>query len=75
MRDHDAAVELASAHTAHAAKEALGDLLRLLGIGRDDPALAEKLAPFAPVWAAMIAAAARGHGNIVLARPSAGARA
>ena len=59
--DHDAAVETAAAYAAHEAEVALTHLLRLLGIPRERGDLPAAVAPFAPVWAAMISAAAAGH--------------
>lgn len=65
MPDHDEAVETAAAYAVHHAEVTLGHLLRLLGLLREQGDFANTLAPFAPVWAAMIAAAAAGHRTLV----------
>ena len=64
MEDHDNAVEIAANYAVHHAEKTLEHLLRELRIARDDVDWRVKLAPFAPVWAAMIAAAAAGHRTI-----------
>lgn len=62
--DHDDAVERAAGYAAHHSETSLQHLLRCLDIERTDPAWRARLAPFAPVWAAMIAAAAAGHATL-----------
>jgi hypothetical protein len=61
---HDTAVETAASYAVHHAQQTLVHLLRELRIEREDADWRGKLAPFAPVWAAMIAAAAAGHRTI-----------
>jgi hypothetical protein len=56
--DHDNAVETRSVYAAHHAETSLAHLLTCLGIERPSPGWQTQLAPFAPVWAAMIAAGA-----------------
>jgi hypothetical protein len=63
--DHDKAVELGSAYAVHHAETSLAHLLRCLGIERTSPDWQSQLAPFAPVWAAMIAAGATVQATVV----------
>ncbi len=64
MENHDDAVEITANYAVHHTEQSLVHLLRELRIERDDADWRGKLAPFAPVWAAMIGAAAAGHRTI-----------
>jgi len=61
---YDNAVEAGAACAVHQAEVTLRPLLACLGVDRASPNWRAEIAPFAPVWAAMITAAATNAGTV-----------
>lgn len=69
LNDHDNHVEIATGFASHHAETSLRHLLACLDINRSLAGWQDRLSPFAPVWAAMIAAGAEGHAVLATQLP------